>query len=303
MSDKANGRRWISGVTVALLLWATPPVVKAQDVVGKMGTQEIKGADLKRLLDALSPEARKRMATDLGALDRLVREELVRQFIVGEAKQQGWDKKPDVQLAMDRARDQVLLQAYVNNLARPPASYPTEEEIKEAYEASKANLTMPAEYQLAQIYVSSPENADKTVAANAQKKINDIAARLQKTPADFAKIAKESSEHKESGANGGDLGWVPEPQLIPEIRVVVTRMNKGEISAPIRAANGWHIVRLSDRKPSSVRPLAEVRDQLVASMRLRKAQEAERGYVESLVSKSSVTVNQVELQKLQGGLK
>jgi parvulin-like peptidyl-prolyl isomerase len=96
---------------------------------------------------------------------------------------------------------------------------------------------------------------------------------------------------------------VPEPQLIPEIRVVVTRMNKGEISAPIRTATGWHIVRLSDRKPSSVRPLAEVRDQLVASMRLRKAQEAERAYIEGLVSKSSVTVNQVELQKLQGGLK
>ena len=48
-------------------------------------------------------------ATDLAALDRLVREELVRQFIVGEAKQQGWDKKPDVQLAMDRARDQAFL--------------------------------------------------------------------------------------------------------------------------------------------------------------------------------------------------
>jgi len=136
-----------------------------------MGTQEIKGADLKRLLEAFPLEARKRMATDLAALDRLVREELVRQFIVGEAKQQGWDKKPDVQLAMDRARDQALLQAYVNNLARPPASYPTDDEIKEAYEASKANLTVPAEYQLAQIYVSSPENADKTVAANAQKKV------------------------------------------------------------------------------------------------------------------------------------
>jgi len=302
MADKAKSRRWISGLTVAFLFCATPLLVNAQDVVGKMGTQEIKGADLKRLLEAFPLEARKRMATDLAALDRLVREELVRQFIVGEAKQQGWDKKPDVQLAMDRARDQALLQAYVNNLARPPASYPTDDEIKEAYEASRANLTVPAEYQLAQIYVSSPDNADKTVAANAQKKVTDVSARLQKTPADFAKIAKESSEHKESGATGGDLGWVPETQLIPEIRVVVTRMNKGEISTPIRTANDRHIVRLSDRKPSGVRPLPEVRDQLVASMRLRKAQEGERSYIESLVGKSSVTVNQVELQKLQGGL-
>ena len=101
MADKANSRRWISSMTIAFLFCAVPLLVNAQDVVGKMGTQEIKGADLKRLLEAFPLEARKRMA----ALDRLVREELVRQFIVGEAKRQGWDKKPDVQLAMDRARD------------------------------------------------------------------------------------------------------------------------------------------------------------------------------------------------------
>ena len=61
-------------------------------------------------------------------------------------------------------------------------------------------------------------------------------------------------------------------------------------------------MRLADRKPSGVRPLTEVRDQIAANLRLRKAQEAERSYIEGLVSKSSVTVNQVELQKLQGGL-
>jgi peptidylprolyl isomerase len=80
-------------------------------------------------------------------------------------------------------------------------------------------------------------------------------------------------------------------------------MTKGEVSAPIRSASGWHVVRLIDRKPGGVRPLAEVRDQIVASMRLRKAQEAERSYVEGLLSKAAVTVNQSELQKLQEQIK
>jgi peptidylprolyl isomerase len=135
------------------------------------------------------------------------------------------------------------------------------------------------------------------------KKASDLAARVQRAPNDFAKIARESSEHKDSAAKGGDLGWVPETQLIPEIRAAVVRMTKGELSPPIRSASGWHIVRLIDRKPSASKPLSEVRETIVANMRLRKAQDAERAYLEGLLGKATVNVNQAELQKLQAGIK
>jgi parvulin-like peptidyl-prolyl isomerase len=287
------------------LFFVAAPCAQAQqpEVVGAMGNQQVRSADLKRLIDALPADARKRLATDLGALDRLVREELVRQSIIGEARQQGWDKKPDVQLLMERAREQALLQAYVNNLSRAAPGYPSEDEIKGYYEASKQSFTQPGEFQLSQIFIASPETAEKTVAAAAQKKATDLAARVQKAPNDFAKIARESSEHKDSAPKGGDLGWVPETQLVPEVRTVVARMTKGEVSAPIRTASGWHIVRLADRKPSATRPLAEVREQIVAAMRLRRAQDVERRYIEDLLSKSAVTINQSELQRMQSVIK
>jgi peptidylprolyl isomerase len=288
---------------VAIMALTAATAAAAQELIGKMGAQELRVLDLKRMIDAQAPEVRKQLATDLGAMDRLVRSELVRQSILAEARQQGWDKKPDIQYQMERARDTALLQSYVNSLARPPATYPSEDEIKAFYEASKDSLTVPAEYQLAQLFVSVAEGADAAAAAAAQRKAADLAARVQKAPADFARVAREASEHKESAAKGGELGWVPEPQLLPEIRAVVTRMNKGDVSAPIRSASGWHVVRLIDRKPSSVRALADVRDQLAASLRLRKAQEAERTYIEGLLGKSAVTVNQVELQKVQALIK
>jgi peptidylprolyl isomerase len=161
---------------------------------------------------------------------------------------------------------------------------------------------VPAEYEL-QIFVQAPDESDKVAVAAALKKASDLAARVQRAPNDFAKIARESSEHKDSAAKGGDLGWLPETQLIPEIRASVVRMTKGELSPPIRSTTGWHIVRLIDRKPSTTRPLSEVRDTIVANMRLRKAQEAERAYIEALLGKTTVNVNQPELQKLQTGIK
>jgi parvulin-like peptidyl-prolyl isomerase len=75
------------------------------------------------------------------------------------------------------------------------------------------------------------------------------------------------------------------------------------VSAPIRTAGGWHIVRLADRKPSSTKPLPEVREQIAANMRLRRAQDVERRYIEDLLSKSAVNINQTELQRLQSTIK
>jgi peptidylprolyl isomerase len=302
MSSSIARFRWCACVALVASL-AAPASLVAQDAIGTMGSQQLRAQDLKRIIDAQPAEVRKQLATDLGALDRLVRSELVRQAILTEARQKQWDKKADVQLLMDRARDQVLITSYVNDLARAPAAYPSEDEIKGFYEASKANFTVPAEYHLAQIFVQAPDESDKVAVAAALKKASDLAARVQRAPDDFGKIARESSEHKESAAKGGDLGWLPETQLIPEIRASVVRMTKGELSPPIRSATGWHIVRLIDRKASATRPLSEVRDSIVANMRLRKAQEAERTYIEALLGKATVNVNQAELQKLQSGIK
>jgi len=272
----------------------------AQDaVVGKMGNVEIKTSEMLRILDAQSPEVRKQLTTGLTELDRLARSELVRQSLLAEAKAKGWDKKPEVTFVMERAKEQALLQLYMSDLARPPAGYPSEEEIKKAYEANKGAFPAPGQFNLAQIFLAVPENADKQVAAAAQKKAADLAAKARVKGADFAQLAKENSDHKDTAPKGGDLGWLAENQMLPEIRAVAEKMEKGDVSMPIRSPTGWHIVKLVDKKPPSTRPLSEVRDAIVGQMRLRRAQEMERKYMEELVARSQPTVNQVELSKLQ----
>src|SRR6185295_12830841 len=119
----------------------------AQDtVVGKMGNIEIKTSEMLRILDAQSPEVRKQLTTGLTELDRLARSELVRQSLLAEAKSKGWDKKPDVTFLMERAKEQALLQLYMSDVARPPAAYPSEEEIKKAYEANKSAFAAAAQF-------------------------------------------------------------------------------------------------------------------------------------------------------------
>jgi peptidylprolyl isomerase len=267
-------------------------------IVGRMGNVEIKASDIRRLIDAQPPEVRKQM-TSASELDRLVRSELVRQSLLVEARSKGWEKKPDVVLMMDRARDQALLQMYVTSLARPPAEYPTEEDIRKAYDANRAAFVVPAQFNLAQIFIASPEGADKATAAAAQRKAMELAAKAKASGADFAKLAKDNSEHADSAAKGGEMGWVSAAQLQPEARSALEKLDKGEVGGPIRTGSGWHIFKVLDRKAASTRSLSEVHDTIANQLRTRRAQEIERSYIEALMSRTQPSVNQSELSKLQ----
>ena len=275
----------------------------ADELVGKMGDVELRSAELMVILEAQPADNKRQLASDPGALERLVRSELMRKAVLNEAKQKGWNKRAELQPLIERAHDQVIVSTFVGNVAKPAEGYPSEEEIKQFYEANKAQLLAPAQYQVAQIFLPAAEGTDKSKAEEAKKKIGELSARLGKSGADFAKLAKENSAHKESAEKGGELGWVSEEQMVPEIRRAITGMNKGEVSAPIKSTAGWHLIKLLDKKPAGTRSLAEVRPNLIVAMRNRKAQDLERAYIEALSIKLPPTINQIELGKLQGGLR
>jgi len=275
----------------------------AEELVGKMGDVELHSTELKAILEAQPPDLRRQLATDPAALERLVRSELMRKAVLNEAKQKGWDKRQELQPLIERARDQVIVSSFVSNVAKPGDGYPSEEEIKQFYESNKAQLLAPAQFQLAQIFLPAAEGADKAKAEEARKKIGELSARMSKPGADFAKLAKENSAHKESAEKGGELGWVSEEQMVPEIRRAVTGMNKGEVSPPVKSASGWHLIKLLDKKPAATRPLADIRSNLIVAMRSRKSQDMERTYLEALAIKLPPTINQIELGKLQSELR
>lgn len=275
----------------------------AEELVGKMGDVELHSTELKAILEAQPPDLRRQLATDPAALERLVRSELMRKAVLNEAKQKGWDKRQELQPLIERARDQVIVSSFVSNVAKPGDGYPSEEEIKQFYESNKAQLLAPAQFQLAQIFLPAAEGADKAKAEEARKKIGELSARMGKPGADFAKLAKENSAHKESAEKGGELGWVSEEQMVPEIRRAVTGMNKGEVSPPVKSASGWHLIKLLDKRPATTRPLADIRSNLIVAMRNRKSQDMERTYLEALAIKLPPTINQIELGKLQSELR
>lgn len=285
-----------------LLLCALPALAVDKlppGVIAKMGDTELKVDELKAIIDSLPPEAKAQLANTPQDMTRVIRMEMLRRALAAEARTKGWDKRPEVIAQMDRAREQILVSSYMNSVARPPETYPTEADIKAAYDQNAGQFLSPKQYRLSQVFVLAPAESDKAAFTKAQSKANDMAARAKVKSVDFPALAKAGSEHAESAAKGGDMGWVAEQNLIPELRDAVANLKKGDVAGPIKTTAGWHVIRLEDVKEKGVRPLPEVRDQLASALRVRKAQETEQAYLTFMTNKTPVVINDAELPKVQ----
>lgn len=103
--------------------------------------------------------------------------------------------------------------------------------------------------QVAHIFILTPaELADSAKTIN-KKKIDEIYDMYKKGSA-FDSLAKVFSDDKVTGANGGVIRWFGVSKMVPEfIETIYTLKNLNDVSAPIKTAYGWHLIKLIARKP------------------------------------------------------
>jgi peptidylprolyl isomerase len=270
-------------------------------LVGKAGAVELSDADVRRLVAGIPDRNRAPLLGDGGSLEQLVRGELVRRLVVIDAKARGFDRDAAVVAEMDRLRDEVIARLWLAREAKLPADYPSDDELRRAYDAARDRAGKAAEYRLAQIFIAIPDGAPPDKLAAALRKAVDVQAKLP--GADFASLARTYSEQPESAAKGGDIGVHPESSLLPEIRATLATMKVGEVAGPVRTAQGIHFIRLTEKRPVAAAPLSEVHDALVRALRQQRAAEIEQRYLAELAARSPPTINEVELAKLKEQLR
>ena len=97
-----------------------------------------------------------------------------------------------------------------------------------------------------------------------------IVAELKKGT-DFAELAKQKSKDPGAAAEGGDLGYFGKDQMVPEFAEAAFKLNKGEVSEPVKTQFGWHIIKVEDKRTRAMPEFDKVKDQ-IATFVARKAQ-------------------------------
>lgn len=117
-----------------------------------------------------------------------------------------------------------------------------EDEIDETL-ARINNDASQVQFQLGEIYLSFDNpNQEREMTQGAQRLVEQLRA-----GAPFPSVAQQFSQAA-SAASGGDIGWVSESQLAPQIAEAVSRMDVGTVSNPIRSLNGFYIMQLRSKR-------------------------------------------------------
>lgn len=181
------------------------------------------------------------------AKERLVRIEILNQA----ARRKNLQDKPEVKEAVEMATSQILANAYVSDFAAGIKI--TDADLKKLYNEQMSMLS-DQEYKVRHILVRSEAEA------------NDIIAQLKKgTP--FAKLAQTKSLDKESGAEGGQLGWV-QPGVFGNALFGIT---KGQYTQkPVQTPAGFHVVLVEDMRAFKKPTFDQAKEQLTQMLRVQQ---------------------------------
>lgn len=281
---------------LALLAPLLPAARAADDVIARVGATEIKADQVKPFLAGVSEQDREALLKNPAALSQAVRTLILQQLLFKEALAAGWDKTPEVAEQIERLKQGVVAESYLQSVAKIPDGFPSEQDVKSLYEARREDMKVPKQIQLAQIYVAVPQEADKAAQDKAKAKVDEVAKAAKS--GDFAAVAREKSDERESATRGGAVGWLAEAQIQPEIRTKVASLPKGAMSDPIRLADGWYVVKVLDTKDPHIATFDEVKDQLVRLLRNERARANREAYMSKLQQQNPVVLDELALDKL-----
>ena len=144
------------------------------------------------------------------------------------------------------------------------ASEPTEQDLRDRYEAEKGRFGTEEERVAAHILIAVPSEADEAAIEAARAKAAGIAEQARAEGADFAALAAANSEDLGTKDLGGDLGTIGKDVFPKPFEEAVFALAEGGVSDPVRTDQGWHVIKLTQLVAGSQQPFEAVRDQLAA---------------------------------------
>lgn len=161
------------------------------------------------------------------------------------AQQQKLGDRDDVKHRIDFERNKVLMETLLQNVGRAAM---TDDAMHKVYNEAVKQMATEQEVHARHILVATEDEA-KAIAAELKKGV------------DFATLAKQKS--KDPGASeGGDLGYFTKDQMVPEFAEVAFKLDKGQISDPVKTQFGWHIIKVEDKRIRPTPTFDEVKGQI-----------------------------------------
>lgn len=284
---------------------AATPAAEIKGPVAKVNGAVIDAVELKRaekvMLRGQAVPAGQQDAVNKQALDQLISAELLYQA-AAKMEVKDLDKQIDEKLAQGKARfanekdfekaikdldmdekdlrdytrRDLLISKFVETSIVPKIKV-TEEDARKFYDQNQDKFTRNETVKASHILIG----VDPKATAEEKKKAREKAEKLHKelvAGADFAALAKGNSTCP-SNQQGGDLGFFGKGQMVPPFEKAAFAMKPGEISDVVETQFGYHIIKVTEKKPAETVSFKEAQTKIEEYLKGQKVNAAVAEYV------------------------
>ncbi|KJU85123.1 PpiC-type peptidyl-prolyl cis-trans isomerase [Candidatus Magnetobacterium bavaricum] len=243
----------------------------------KLGQETITSEQLQEELAKLPPNI-KAMFAGKDGLKRLVDEVRKREILYLEAKKVGLDKEPEFTKKINEFKKINLINTLIQKNVQTQNVTVTPEEAKKYYDENQKEFVMPEQVRAVHILVKTEQEA------------KDLYDKLKKG-GDFAASAKSVSIDTATADKGGDLGFFSRGQMEPNFDEAVFKLNKGELSKPVKTSFGYHIIKVVDNKEAKTTDFEAVKQMIIQFLTGEKQKKAFDTYYSSVEKNYTVNVD------------
>jgi len=207
-------------------------------------------ADYRRMVEELRGDTTKTIDATVKRrwLDTIIAGEIV----IHEGLRRGLDRSPRVVTGLKSYETGYLQEAiYAREVL--PQIHVSEDEIRRYF----GEQGYDREIRTSQIICETRIGADSLL-------------RLLRAGADFGMIARDHSLHRPSGRQGGDMGFLREKMILPELKPILS-FPIGKISPrPLKSEFGYHIIKVTDRRTLDVESQREKINGILMSLKKKE---------------------------------
>jgi peptidyl-prolyl cis-trans isomerase C len=173
----------------------------------------------------------------------------------------------------------------VEMATQPP---PADAQVREFYDKNPDKFKQGESVRASHILFRVDEKASEAEKQKARAEAESV-LKQAKNGANFAELAKKHSADG-SAAQGGDLNYFSRGQMVPAFEQAAFALQPGQISDIVTTQFGYHIIKVTERKPASVVAFDEVKERIREFLAQQQKQQRAEGFIDTLKKKAKIEV-------------
>ena len=267
---------------VALIILFSTGVAPAADpeILARVGNKNVTKADIEALISFYPPNQQAMIRMDPKNEEALLNNYVTIMAVAEMARRQGFDKEKSMRKQIQILTDEHLAKGYVQKNVISKVKI-TDLDVEEYYKNHPKEFEKPETVKARHILIGFKGDMTEEEKKELRKKAEGIHKKAKRGD-DFAQLASEYSDDPGSKTKGGELGYFPRGNMVPEFENAAFNLKPGDISDVIETPYGYHIIKVEDKKAAEMPAFDSVKDQA----RFKATQAAEQKKINEFIEKA-----------------